>query len=159
VFSRAFCQFYRVPFQLRAGSLRAKVQAPYRGYSTTYVHTVSFPLLAIIFPCVFGGANTGPNRTCPTTLVFGVYPAIDSQVPPTQQNRDGVPRKARIMMQQIVSSRNMKEALRALVISGVEEVYIPGELVLVFREKERRWIGPFSVHDATARLITVVNDH
>jgi hypothetical protein len=54
VFSRVFGQLYRAPLRLRAGSLRAKVQAPHRGYFTTYVPTVSLPLLAIIFPCVFG---------------------------------------------------------------------------------------------------------
>jgi hypothetical protein len=102
---------------------------------------------------------TGPNGIFPTTLVFGVYPAIDSQVPPTQQNRDGVLRKAHITMQQIFASRKVKEALRARVPSGVDEVYIPGELVLVFREKEKRWTGQYSVHNATDRLITVVNDH
>jgi hypothetical protein len=37
-------------------------------------------------------------------------------------------------------------------------VYVPGELVLVFREKEKRWMGPFSVHNSAERLITVVND-
>jgi hypothetical protein len=52
-----FCQFYRVPFRLRAGSLLAKVQAPLCGYLTAYGRTVSLPLLAIIFPCGFGGAT------------------------------------------------------------------------------------------------------
>jgi hypothetical protein len=28
----------------------------------------------------------------------------------------------------------------------------------VFREKENRWFGPYSVHNASSRLITVVND-
>jgi hypothetical protein len=57
VFSRVFCQLYSAPLRLRAGSLRAKVQAPRSGYFTAYVHTVSLPLLAIIFPCGFGGAT------------------------------------------------------------------------------------------------------
>jgi hypothetical protein len=79
---------------------------------------------------------TGPNGICPTTLVFGVYPAIDSQVPPNQQNRDSTLRKSRVIMQQIFAARKIKEALRARIPSGVDEVYVPGELVLVFREKE-----------------------
>jgi hypothetical protein len=48
---------------MRAGSLRAKVQAPHRGYFTAYVHTVSLPLLAIIFPCGFGGATVLVDRS------------------------------------------------------------------------------------------------
>jgi hypothetical protein len=85
---------------------------------------------------------TGPNVICPTTLVFGVYPAIDSQVPPAQQNRDSVLRTARLTKQNIFASQKIKEALRSRIPSGVDEIYSPGELLLVFREKEKRWMGP-----------------
>jgi hypothetical protein len=115
------------------------------------------PVMAL--PAAVNAENTEPSGICPTTLVFGVYPAIDSQVTPTQQNRDNVLRKTLIMMQQIFSFLKVKGALRARVSSGVDEFYIPGELFLVLREKEWRWIGNFSVQNAVACLITVVNDH
>jgi transposase InsO family protein len=40
--------------------------------------------------CAVKAANdiTGPNGICPTTLLFGIYPAIDSQLPPNQQSMD-----------------------------------------------------------------------
>jgi hypothetical protein len=65
--------------RLRAGSLRAKVQDTHRGYFTAYVHTVSLPLLAIIFPCGFGGATTIiplKSRNYKVSAAVGVSTAV-----------------------------------------------------------------------------------
>jgi hypothetical protein len=64
-----FCQFYRVPFQLRTGSLRAKVQATLRGYSAARGHRV--------FAFGFGGATqssaSGSSLVTIETLELSQY--------------------------------------------------------------------------------------
>jgi hypothetical protein len=72
-----FCQFNRVPFQLRTGSLRAKLQTPLRGYSAAHGHRVSLPMLASIFAFGFGGATqssaSGSSLVTIETLELSQY--------------------------------------------------------------------------------------
>jgi hypothetical protein len=87
------------------------------------------------------------------------YMPSDSQVPPSQQNRDSTPRKARVIVQQLFFVRKVKETLRASIPSGVDEFYAPGEVVLIFHEKEKRLMEPFSVHYSAEHFITAVHDN
>jgi hypothetical protein len=112
--------------------------------------------------CAVKAANdvTGPNGICPTTLLFGIYPAIDSQLPPSQQNRDEVLRDARAAMKQIFASRKIKESLRARVPASADEVYASGSLAMLHREgPPKQWTGPYMVHSVAGRNIVLVDDN
>jgi hypothetical protein len=112
--------------------------------------------------CAVKAANdiTGSNGICPTTLIFGIYPAIDSQLPPNKQNRDEVLREARAAMKQIFASRKVKEEPRARVPASADEVYSSGSLAMLHREgPSKQWTGPYIVHSVAGRNIVLVDDN
>jgi hypothetical protein len=86
--------------------------------------------------CAVKAANdiTGPTGICPRTLLFGIFPAKDSQLPPNQKNRDEVLREARAMMKQTFASRKVKEALRARFPASADEDYASGSSAMLHRE-------------------------
>ena len=104
--------------------------------------------------------TAGPDGLVPTLLVFGAYPRIvmDSPPSPSQQQRANAMAKAMSELCKLKARRGVQDALNAR--NGPDTIQtLPlalnlGSEVRIFREK-KRWIGPFKVLGIADAEITV----
>ncbi len=99
----------------------------------------------------------GENGLVPSRLVFGIiprFPILNSDLP-NQKERLAIIQMAQAEMNSIVAERRVLAALTRDIPPAADRTYKIGEDVLVYSEKDKKWLGPFIVVDATGRLITV----
>ena len=104
--------------------------------------------------------TAGPDGLVPTLLVFGAYPRISTDSPPTteQQQRARAVAKAMAELRKIVARKKVSEALNTRNGPNTEHT-LPstlalGSSVLAFREKGG-WQGPFRVVGVTGTKVTI----
>jgi hypothetical protein len=104
--------------------------------------------------------NTGPEGYVPTLLIFGAYPRMTHESPPSQKTmaRAVAVNRAMAELRKLVAKRKVNDALNTR--NGPDTVgQLPaslpiGEEVLVYREPGR-WTGPFKVIAVTDSEVTV----
>ena len=81
----------------------------------------------------------------PSLLVFGVIPSfpITNRSLPNQKSRLQAIVDARLEMGRIVTEQRISRALKSKLPPAVTHDIKSGDDVLVFREKNKRWIGPY----------------
>lgn len=84
----------------------------------------------------------------PSLLVFGVVPTfpMSNRQLPGQKARLQAIVDARLEMGSIVAEQRITRALRSKLPPAVHYDISPGDLVLVHREKTKKWVGPYKVH-------------
>ena len=104
--------------------------------------------------------TANPDGLVPTLLVFGAYPRInmDSPPTPTQTQRAKAVQKAMTEVKKIKAQRSVQDALNTRNGPNTQKT-LPGSLplgseVLVYREKGG-WKGPFKVIAVTDKDVTV----
>ncbi|KAF4470944.1 Ribonuclease H, partial [Fusarium albosuccineum] len=108
--------------------------------------------------------TSGPDGLVPTLLVFGAYPRITRDSPPTasQQQRAAAAAKAMTELRKARAARDVSNALNTRNGPDTEPTLpktLPlGSEVLVYREKEK-WDGPFKVLAVDDTEVTVELDH
>lgn len=89
----------------------------------------------------------GPNGSVPSLLVFGClprFPSVNSKVPEQVERMDAL-QAARREMETITAETRIRKALSSRVPRNADLIISPGDSVRVFRETDRRYIGPFKV--------------
>lgn len=103
--------------------------------------------------------TAGPNGLVPTLLVFGVMPRfpLNPIDLPDQVERMRAMESARMEMAQVISKTRLDTALRSNVPTAADQApnIMIGSEVLVFRERQRKWIGPFRVLDVQGKMIHI----
>ena len=97
----------------------------------------------------------GPEGLVPTALVFGEYPPVHtkSETPNPRgvlASRAEISNTARQEMEKIMAEIRVKRALQHATPYSANNVYSPGDQVLLWREKQfdiriGEWMGPFNV--------------
>jgi hypothetical protein len=82
------------------------------------------------------------------------FPIITSEIP-LQQERMRILQVAQAEMNSIVAERRVVQALQSAVPAAADRVYQVGEEVLVYREKERTWAGPYTVKNIDEKIALV----
>ena len=99
----------------------------------------------------------GETGLVPSRLVFGIvprFPILNSNLP-NQKERLEIIKIAQAEMNSIVAERRVLAALTRDIPPAADRTYKIGEEVLIYSEKEKKWLGPFIVVDCTGRLVTV----
>jgi hypothetical protein len=92
----------------------------------------------------------------PTLLVFGIIPRLSADGSLlNQHDRMLAMDSARREMDTIVSELRIKRALSSKTPPGAIRVYLPGELVYVYRERPAKWIGPFPITKIDGKTVYV----
>jgi len=106
-------------------------------------------------------ATAGPDGLVPTLLVFGAYPRISMDSPPSasQIQRANAHSKALGELRKLSTQRRLRDALNTRNGPDTERV-MPlslalGSSVLVWREGHKEWQGPFQVLSVTDKDVTV----
>lgn len=89
----------------------------------------------------------GPNGLVPTLLVFGTMPAlpVPNSKSVKQRERLSALKLAKEEMERISAEQKLLRALRSKLPPAAKYLIQPGDLVRVFREVPRKWIGPVKV--------------
>ena len=101
----------------------------------------------------------GENGLVPSLLVFGIiprFPVISSQLP-AQSERMEVLTMAQREMNTIIAQRRIITALTKNIPSASDRFYSIDDEVLVYREKEKEWVGPYRVVFIDGKMITMQN--
>lgn len=99
---------------------------------------------------------TGPRGLCPTLLVFGTLPQFPSPSKRdhnSQTERHRAASLARSEYERIVSMARLQLAAKKPVAPAERPQYQPGDLVYVYREKERAYTGPHMVASAHGKQV------
>lgn len=89
----------------------------------------------------------GPEGLVPTLLVFGClprFPTVSSELP-AQRERMRALSQAKKEMATITAELRIKRALMSRVPRNADLVLEPGDQIKVYRETDRKYIGPFPV--------------
>lgn len=102
----------------------------------------------------------GPNGLVPSYLVFGIlprYPVLNTDLP-TQSERMRIIQTAKSEMATIVAELRIKQALLSRPPAAASVIHQPGDMVRIYREGDRRMIGPFRVIRIQEKEIYVDQD-
>ena len=101
----------------------------------------------------------GPNGLVPSLLVFGALPSFPAPATnhPNQEERFQALRLARQEMETIVAQTRIKTALRSKLPPATKYLIKPGDDVRVYRERSKRWNGPFKVTKVSDKIISVTD--
>jgi len=108
--------------------------------------------------------TAGPDGLVPTLLVFGAYPRIVMDSPPSasQQQRAKAINKAMSELRKTKSQRSIRDALNTRngpdTLRTLPQLLALGSEVLVFREKGG-WSGPFKVLSTSDKDVTIDTDN
>jgi hypothetical protein len=76
-----------------------------------------------------------------------------------QAQRESAIKCATSEYKRYVAERRIREALAARTSPAMETMHVPGDLVLIYREKSKIWEGPYTVVSHEKKVITVkLND-
>jgi len=104
--------------------------------------------------------TAGPDGLVPTLLVFGAYPRITADSPPSseQQQRARAIHKAMNELQRLRTQRQVRDALNTRngpnTVATLPMSLPLGSEVLVYREKEG-WTGPYKTIATTEKDVTI----
>lgn len=98
----------------------------------------------------------GHHGLMPTLLVFGELPALPlvDQKNLNQKERMKAPR---CEMDTITAENRIKKALRSRLQPATRYHIVPGDLVRVYREDSRKWVGPVQVTRVDHKIIYVTD--
>ena len=99
---------------------------------------------------------TGSHGLCPTLLVFGTLPQLMPQSKSnhkSQLDRHRAAAQARDEYERLVSHERINIAARKALSPADKQNFIPGDLVYVYRENERKCTGPHMVASAQGKNI------
>jgi hypothetical protein len=100
--------------------------------------------------------TVSPDGLAPTLVVFGIIPRLSADGSlPNQHDRMLAINSARREMDTIVSELRMERALSSKTPPGAIRVYLPVELVYVYREHPAKWIGPFPITKIDGKTVYV----
>ena len=99
------------------------------------------------------------NGLVPSLLVFGVVPSfpLSNKPLPNQRARLQAIVDARLEMGSIVSEQRITRALRSKLPPAVLHNKNAGDDVLVFREKKKRWVGPYKVNRVEDKMAFITD--
>jgi hypothetical protein len=102
------------------------------------------PDLALLLAVQAGNDTTNENGLCPMLLVVGVLPKIPDEVLllPHQQDRVRAMHLARREFQRLVTRSRVALGQRLRPPASSLHNLRPGQMIYVYRERIRRWIGP-----------------
>lgn len=103
-------------------------------------------------------ATTNERGLCPMLLVFGVLPKIPevARVLPCHVDRIKAMHTARQEYNKIIAERRVRQGLKAAPPSAASAAITPGDMVYVWREGPRCWMGPVPVLDRNGKDCTVL---
>lgn len=101
--------------------------------------------------------TAGPNGLVPTLLVFGVLPRLPISVKelPDQRSRFAAQAVAKDEMVKLSALARINKALRTNAPACTQYDIRIGDEVLAYREKNRRWHGPYKVVDVKGKSLTL----
>lgn len=102
----------------------------------------------------------GPEALVPSLLVFGClprFPATTSNIV-EQQKRMKALSEARREMSTITAELRIRQALLSRVPRNADTIIEPGQKVKVYRETDRKYIGPFPVSRVDGKQIFVLQN-
>ena len=102
----------------------------------------------------------GEQGLVPSSLVFVTvprFPIMNTELPKQEERMEAL-KKAQAEMNSIVAERRVKRALLHRVPNAAHHVIKPGMEVLVYREKEKRWMGPLLATAVNGKIVTVKNE-
>lgn len=101
-----------------------------------------------------------PSGLVPSLLVFGMiprFPSVNSELP-EQTDRMIALELAQVVMASISAKLRIQKALRARLPPVSQHNIKPSGQVFIYKEKERRWKGPFEVASVDGKN-TMVDRH
>ena len=89
----------------------------------------------------------GPNGLVPSFLVFGVLPRFPflHTTLPNQIQRMRALQAGRTEMETVVSELRVRQAMLSKIPRCVDTILKPGDLVRVYRETDKKYVGPYPV--------------
>ena len=95
----------------------------------------------------------------PSLLVFGVIPSfpITNRTLPNQKARLQAIVDERLEMGEIVTEQRIARALNSKLPPAVTHDVKAGDEVFVFREKKKRWIGPYKVNRVEDKRVFITD--
>lgn len=101
----------------------------------------------------------GPHGLVPSLLVFGVLPTCPA---PVQSRKSQVERfkamnTARREMEAYVAEQRIKTALKSRLPPATKFNIQLGQSVRVYREQERKWVGPYTVDRISHKTVHVTD--
>ena len=105
------------------------------------------PEIALRLAVKASNDTLGPDGYVPSRLVYGVDPALPvvNARHPAQRERMEALDTAKREMATITAENRIKQALRSKLPPATRYDIQPGDNVLVYREKEKEWMGPHRV--------------
>ena len=99
----------------------------------------------------------GPQGITPSELVFGQRPSFpaNGSLREPQRTRMAIIRAARAEMAQITAEDRIRRALKGKLPPNARITIKAGDLVRVYREDSRKWVGPFPVVRVERKQVTV----
>ncbi|MEM1283154.1 MAG: reverse transcriptase domain-containing protein [Chlamydiota bacterium] len=103
----------------------------------------------------------GPEGLVPSLLVFGSlprFPCVNSTLP-NQRERMRALEVARAEMSTVTSELRIRKAMLSKVPRNADLVLNPGDMVRVFRETDRKYLGPYPVIRVDGKQVFIlIND-
>lgn len=104
--------------------------------------------------------SMGPEGLVPSLLVFGImprFPSTNSRLPGHRERMEAI-RIANAEMATITAEMRIRQALRAKTPASADYVINPGDNVRVFRESDKRFLGPYRVVQVEGKQIFIERD-
>jgi len=102
----------------------------------------------------------GPEGLVPSVLVFGCmprFPSVDSTIP-AQKERMLALQEARKEMATITAELRLKKALLSKVPRNADLTVETGDMVRIYRETDKKYIGPFPVIRMDGKQVYVIQN-
>jgi hypothetical protein len=103
-------------------------------------------------------STAGPEGLVPALLVFGMIPKLPApHMTPllNQRRRFKMMNAAREEYRNVVSKLRVQHGIRTRPPAASKQVYVPGDSVYVYREKEKHWTGPHVVASVNGKDIAL----
>jgi hypothetical protein len=98
----------------------------------------------------------GPEGLVPSLLVFGLLPRpVGSITTPNNASRQDLAQTARSEYDAIVARLRIARALKSRMSAAANKAFQEGDLVSVYRDRERRFVGAFAVTAVDGKQVFV----
>lgn len=104
--------------------------------------------------------TVGINGLVPSYLVFGImprFPTLPSKLP-QQRRRMQILSEARAEYERAIAELRIATVLRHNIPSAADRTYRIGDQILIYREKDKEWVGPKKVTKVNDKIVTVEYD-